>query len=111
MLRHSPWSTGCAKCSAPAGISRWGNEMSCAKVHHAVLAAVAVTLFAQPSRADEAAARAFYQGKQIRFFTMGSPGGGYDTYTRTVATFLERKLGAKLLPTNEPSAGGMIGMN
>ena len=31
----------------------------------------------------------FYQGKQIRIFTMGSPGGGYDTYTRTVGAFLD----------------------
>src|SRR5499427_9898379 len=58
--------------------------------------------------ADE---QAFYHGKQIRFFTMGSPGGGYDTYTRTVGAFLERKLGAKVIPTNEPAAGGMIAMN
>ena len=59
--------------------------------------------------ADDAAT--FYQGKQIRFFTMGSPGGGYDTYTRTVGAYLERKLGAKVIPTNEPMAGGMIAMN
>src|SRR5215510_9961805 len=45
----------------------------------------------------------FYQGKQIRIFTMGSPGGGYDTYTR--------RLSAKVIPTNEPAAGGMIAMN
>jgi tripartite-type tricarboxylate transporter receptor subunit TctC len=62
-------------------------------------------------RADEAAALAFYQGKQVRFFTMGSPGGGYDTYTRTVGAYLEKKLGAKVIPTNEAAAGGMIAMN
>src|SRR4051794_17886171 len=61
--------------------------------------------------AAEEAALAFYQGKQIRIFTMGSPGGGYDTYTRTVGAFLERKLGARVIPTNEPAAGGMIAMN
>jgi tripartite-type tricarboxylate transporter receptor subunit TctC len=66
---------------------------------------------AAPARADEAAARAFYQGKQVRIFTMGSPGGGYDTYTRTVAAFLEKKLGAKFVTSNEPAAGGMIAMN
>src|SRR5215510_6951598 len=42
---------------------------------------------------------------------MGSPGGGYDTYTRTVSAFLEKRLGVKLVPTNEPAAGGMIAMN
>src|SRR5882672_155960 len=64
-----------------------------------------------PAFAAEEAALAFYQGKQIRIFTMGSPGGGYDTYTRTVGGFLERKLGARVIPTNEPAAGGMIAMN
>ena len=71
-----------------------------------VLALVAVT---SAGAADEAAA--FYQGKQIRFFTMGGPGGGYDTYTRTLGSFLERRLGIKSLPTNEPAAGGMVAMN
>jgi tripartite-type tricarboxylate transporter receptor subunit TctC len=64
-----------------------------------------------PARGADEAALAFYQGKQVRFFTMGSPGGGYDTYTRTVGAFLERELGAKVIPTNEPAAGGMIAMN
>jgi tripartite-type tricarboxylate transporter receptor subunit TctC len=54
---------------------------------------------------------AFYQGKQGRLFTMGSAGGGYDTYTRTVSAFLEKRIGVKLIPTNEPAAGGMIAMN
>ena len=47
------------------------------------------------AHAADDSARSFYQGKQIRFFTMGSPGGGYDTYTRTVVAYLERKIGAK----------------
>src|SRR5262249_45753174 len=75
-----------------------------------MLAALAVVGFVAPASADESAA-AFYQGKQIRFFTMGSPGGGYDTYTRTVGAYLERKLGAKVIITNEPAAGGMVAMN
>ncbi len=58
-----------------------------------------------------AAQPAFYQGKQGRLFTMGSPGGGYDTYTRAVSAFLEKRIGARLIPTNEPAAGGMIAMN
>src|SRR4051812_26705248 len=64
-----------------------------------------------PLRAADDSALAFYQGKQIRFFTMGSPGGGYDTYTRTVGSFLEKKLGAKVITTNEVAAGGMLAMN
>lgn len=70
----------------------------------AVAAAFAVA--AAPASADS-----FFQGKQGRLFTMGSPGGGYDTYTRTVSTFLEKRLGVKFIPTNEPAAGGMVAMN
>jgi len=73
----------------------------------AVVVAVATGIGATPAAADAA----FYQGKQGRLFTMGSPGGGYDTYTRTVSAFLEKRIGAKLIPTNETAAGGMIAMN
>jgi tripartite-type tricarboxylate transporter receptor subunit TctC len=77
----------------------------------AVLTALAVMGAAAPAGAADDAALAFFQGKQVRFFTMGSPGGGYDTYTRTLGTFLEKKIGAKVIPTNEPAAGGLIAMN
>jgi tripartite-type tricarboxylate transporter receptor subunit TctC len=73
-----------------------------------LVGAIGATAAFSARAADEAA---FYQGKQVRIYTMGSPGGGYDTYTRTVGAFLERKLGAKVIATNEPAAGGMIAMN
>jgi tripartite-type tricarboxylate transporter receptor subunit TctC len=76
-----------------------------------VLAVVAMAGAAAISATSAQADPAFYQGKQGRLFTMGSPGGGYDTYTRTVSAFLEKRIGAKLIPTNEPAAGGMIAMN
>jgi tripartite-type tricarboxylate transporter receptor subunit TctC len=77
----------------------------------AVVAAFAAASFgAEPSWAQETGA-AFFQNKQIRFFTMGSPGGGYDAYTRALGTFLEKKLNTRVIPTNEPAAGGMIAMN
>jgi len=71
-------------------------------------AALGVMAASTARAADEAA---FYQGKQIRFFTMGSPGGGYDTYMRALVPHLEKKLGAKVLPTNEPGAGGLTAVN
>jgi tripartite-type tricarboxylate transporter receptor subunit TctC len=77
------------------------------RVLAAVAAAGAIAVAATAAHADQA----FYQGKQGRLFTMGSPGGGYDTYTRTVSAFLEKRIGAKLIATNEPAAGGMIAMN
>ncbi|MDF2119781.1 tripartite tricarboxylate transporter substrate-binding protein [Roseiarcaceae bacterium H3SJ34-1] len=52
-----------------------------------------------------------FAGKQIRFFTMGGPGGGYDTYMRVLIPPLEKRLGAKILPINETGAGGLIAMN
>lgn len=76
-----------------------------------VLAALAIAGAAIIGATPAAADAAFYQGKQGRLFTMGSPGGGYDTYTRTVSAFLEKRIGAKLIPTNEVAAGGMIAMN
>src|SRR5918993_2298231 len=70
----------------------------------------AFLLLQLPSRAAEDAS-AFFQGKHIRFYTMGSPGGGYDTYMRALAPHLERALGAKVIPTNETAAGGLVAMN
>ena len=77
------------------------------RVLAALAVAGAIAVAATPAHADAA----FYQGKQGRLFTMGSPGGGYDTYTRTVSAFLEKRIGVKLIPTNETAAGGMIAMN
>src|SRR5215467_11991315 len=77
------------------------------RVLAALAAAGTIAVAATGAHADPA----YYQGKQGRLFTMGSPGGGYDTYTRTVSAFLEKRLGVKLLPTNEPAAGGMVAMN
>ena len=75
-----------------------------------VLAALAVGFLAA-APVHVAGEPAFFQGKQVRFYTMGSPGGGYDTYMRALIPHLEKKLGAKMLPTNEPGAGGLIAIN
>jgi tripartite-type tricarboxylate transporter receptor subunit TctC len=73
----------------------------------AVLAAIGTIAVA----ATAAHADGFYQGKQGRLFTMGSPGGGYDAHMRTLIPYLERKTGAKFIPVNETGAGGLIAMN
>ena len=72
------------------------------------VAPIACAILLLPARADAEPAAEFYQGKQVRFYTMGSPGGGYDTYMRALVPHLERKIGAKMVPTNEPAAGGLI---
>jgi len=79
----------------------------CAMAALATLGAVLVV----PAIVAAETAPAFFQGKQVRFYTMGSPGGGYDTYMRALVPHLEKKLGAKMLPTNESGAGGLIAMN
>jgi len=53
----------------------------------------------------------FYVGKQIRFFTMGQPGGGYDTYMRALIPPVEKRLGARLLPFYESGASGLTAMS
>ena len=73
----------------------------------AVVASAA--LAAGTAAAQDAAA--FYKGKQVRFYTMGGPGGGFDIYMRTMIPYLERQLGAKFLPLNESAAGGLVAMN
>jgi putative tricarboxylic transport membrane protein len=75
----------------------------------ALAGVIAAAALISPAGAGETAN--FFEGKQIRFFTMGSPGGGYDAYMRALAPWIERKLGAKVLPTNETGAGGLIAMN
>jgi tripartite-type tricarboxylate transporter receptor subunit TctC len=85
----------------------WATRTGCA----VIVTAGAALLACVTAHAADDAALAFYRGKQIRFFTMGSPGGGYDAYTRAVGSFLERKLDVRVLPTNETAAGGMLAMN
>src|SRR5262249_42671043 len=80
------------------------------EVSGCVLAALAVGFLAI-APVHVAAQPAFFQGKQVRFYTMGSPGGGYDTYMRALIPHLEKKLGAKMLPTNERGAAGRIAIN
>src|SRR6266702_1230242 len=75
-----------------------------------LLAALAVGFLAA-APVGVAGEGAFFHGKQVRFYTMGSPGGGYDTYMRALVPHLEKKLGARMLPTNEPGAGGLIAIN
>ena len=54
----------------------------------------------------------FYKGKTITYIVATKPGGGYDTYARLIAEFLERHLpGTEILVKNVPSAGHIIGAN
>jgi len=75
-----------------------------------VAAFALIALLTGAAKAQDTPA-AFYQNKQIQFFTMGSPGGGYDAYTRAVGARLQKATGARVVAVNEPAAGGLVAMN
>ena len=55
----------------------------------------------------------FFNGKTIRFIVGASPGGGYDTYTRTAARHISKHLPGNPTPVvqNLTGAGGLIVAN
>ena len=51
----------------------------------------------------------FYQGKTIRFVVGASPGGGYDTYTRTIARHIGKYIPGNPTPIVQNMTGaGML---
>lgn len=65
---------------------------------------------AGPGRAGQAAAAAFFRGKTITYIVATSPGGGYDTYGRLVARYMQKYLpDTKIIVRNLPGAGHIIG--
>ncbi len=55
---------------------------------------------------------AFFNGKTVTYIVATSPGGGYDTYGRLVAEYMQRHLpGSTFVVRNMPGAGHMIGTN
>jgi tripartite-type tricarboxylate transporter receptor subunit TctC len=55
----------------------------------------------------------FYKGKIIRFMVGYSPGGGYDTYTRTIARHIGKHIPGSPTPIvqNRTGAGSLIAAN
>lgn len=77
------------------------------KIFAASLAACAVT---QAQAADEGAA--FFKDKTVTYIVATSPGGGYDSYGRLVAEYMQRNLpGSTFVVKNMPGAGHIIGAN
>jgi tripartite-type tricarboxylate transporter receptor subunit TctC len=83
----------------------------CSALLAAMAATAGVVLGWQPGLAQDGGGGSPLAGKQVRFVTMGGPGGGYDTYLRTLIPHLEKRTGAKILPVNETGAGGLMAMN
>jgi tripartite-type tricarboxylate transporter receptor subunit TctC len=77
------------------------------KIFVASLAACAAT---QAQAADEGAA--FFKDKTVTYIVATSPGGGYDSYGRLVAEYMQRNLpGSTFVVKNMPGAGHIIGAN
>jgi len=55
----------------------------------------------------------FYRGKTVRFIVGASAGGGYDTYTRTIARHMGKHIPGNptLIVDNMPGAGFLISAN
>lgn len=59
-----------------------------------------------------AADAAFYRGKTVTYIVATDPGGGYDTYGRLIARYMQKHLaGSRFVVRNVPGAGNIIGTN
>ncbi len=77
------------------------------KIFAASVATLAVT---QAQAADEGAG--FFKDKTVTYIVATSPGGGYDSYGRLVAEYMQRALpGSTFVVKNMPGAGHIIGTN
>jgi tripartite-type tricarboxylate transporter receptor subunit TctC len=75
-----------------------------------VLWAAAAIALAQPALAQSGAE--FYKGKTVTYIVSTGPGGGYDTYGRLVAEFMQKHLpGSTFVVKNVPGAGHLVGTN
>ena len=62
-----------------------------------------------PANAKTADGCSLLKGKTIRWIVPFSAGGGYDVYSRLLAPYLERRLGARIKIDNISGGGGMVG--
>jgi tripartite-type tricarboxylate transporter receptor subunit TctC len=63
------------------------------------------------SAAAQNAEKAFFAGKTVRIVVGSGVGGGYDVYSRLIAPYLGKTLGATVIVENQPGAGGLISLN
>ena len=75
-----------------------------------LLLAVCWTASASPGRAQDAE-KAFYAGKTVRMIVGSGVGGGYDVFSRLIAPYLAKVLGATVIVENVPGAGGLVSLN
>lgn len=77
----------------------------------AVAAVVAAMTANGPASADSV--EEFYRGKTVELIVGFSPGGGYDTYARTLARHMGQYIpgSPEIVPKNMPGAGGLVALN
>jgi len=76
------------------------------------LAAAFATLCLLGGTASAQDGAAFYSGKTVNYIVATAPGGGYDSYGRLVAEFMQKYLpGSTFVVRNMPGAGHLIGAN
>jgi tripartite-type tricarboxylate transporter receptor subunit TctC len=74
-----------------------------------VLAGLLAAGCAGPSATTESDdGSASLQGETVELVVPYEPGGGYDTYARMLAPYLEKCLDATVVVQNEPGAGGLL---
>jgi len=49
------------------------------------------------------------EGARVRWIVGWTPGGGFDTYSRLAAPFIEKALGVQIAIDNVPGAAGLVG--
>ena len=78
----------------------------------AVAALVAGAILAPTAQAQQSV-EDFYKGKQMRFVIRSAGGGGYDLYSRLIASHIVRHIpgNPSIVPQNMPGAGGIIAAN
>src|SRR5499426_1856211 len=74
-----------------------------------VVAVISLVLFAKPATAQES----YYKGKTVRIIVGASAGGGYDTYSRTIARHIGKHIpgNTTFVVDNMPGAGFLISAN
>jgi tripartite-type tricarboxylate transporter receptor subunit TctC len=75
-----------------------------------VVAGLLLGIAASPAFADSGID--FYKGKTVNYIVATGPGGGFDSYGRLVAQFMQKYLpGSTFVVQNMPGAGHMLGAN
>jgi tripartite-type tricarboxylate transporter receptor subunit TctC len=77
-----------------------------------VMTIATVLLVGAPLARAAGSAEDFYKGKTITYIVSTAPGGGYDTYGRLLARYMNKYLpDSKIIVRNIPGAGHVVGAN